>query len=173
MTMWEVCPNTIYRLRAHSSSDISQWDWTIPESWELLSNENSPEILVQTGDYIIWEDEVQVDVYNYACDTWIYYADYLLVTEPPFGCGESKQLSLYPNPTSNSVEVELVSSNNKNPINEYSVSIIDNIGTIYYSSKEASSKFTLPVNNLKNGKYLVVVSDGKTRHSKILIVNHN
>jgi hypothetical protein len=171
--MWELCPNTVYRLQAQSSSTISQWDWTIPESWELLSSENSPEILIETGDYIIWEDEVHVDVYNYACNTWIYYADYLTVTEPPYGCGESMQLIFYPNPASTSVEVELISKANKNLSDEYSVSIIDNMGTIYYNSKEASTKFILPVTNLKNGKYLIVVSDSKKRCTKSLIVNHN
>jgi hypothetical protein len=60
--MWELCPNTIYRLQAFSSSEVYGWDWRIPWNWELLSDENSPEILIQTGDNIYWEDEVVVDV---------------------------------------------------------------------------------------------------------------
>lgn len=170
--MWELCPNSNYYLRATPSDINVAWDWSLPESWELLSAEDSPEILIQTGDYIMWEEEAHVDVFNYNCGTWIYSAAYILTDESP-SCGELMQLMLYPNPASNNVEVELISSNKKNPINKCAVSIIDNIGTIYYSSKETSTKFTLPVNNLRNGKYLVVVSDGKTRHSKTLIVNHN
>jgi hypothetical protein len=162
--MWELCPNTIYRLQAHSSSSISQWEWTIPESWELLSNENSPEILIQTGDYIYWEDEVHVDVYNYGCDTWIYNADYLLVTEPPYGCGEFLQLNLYPNPATNSISIQIIGNENYlENINAYSIniSIIDKSGRVLINKVTKVNLINLDISDLQKGEYTVVTTIGK------------
>ena len=167
---WELCPNTIYLLQAHSSSSVSQWDWTIPESWEMLSNENSPEVLIQTGDYILWEDEVQVDVYNYACGTWIYYADYLLVTEPPYGCGELLKFNLYPNPATSTLtlqinENELTRENTSN----YNISIVDKFGRVTINKITKGNLHNLDISNLPNGEYTVVISKGRIVKSQRFI----
>jgi Zn-dependent metalloprotease len=169
---WEVCPNTIYRVVAHTLSypSITQWDWTIPESWELLSNENSPEIMVQTGEYIVWEDEVRVDVYNYACDTWIYYADYLLVTEPPFGCGESLQFNLFPNPAKTSLTIQISEDENyKESSPNYRIAIMDQSGRVTLNKITKGNLHHFDISNLKDGEYTVIISLGKKIRSQKFI----
>jgi hypothetical protein len=54
----------------------------------------------------------------------------------------------------------------------YTVRIIDVLGTALYTSKKTGENFTLPVNNLKSGNYVVEISDGKTVSSKPLVVTH-
>jgi len=185
--MWEICPNTIYRLQAHSSSGISQWDWTIPESWQLLSNENSPEILIQTGDYIYWEDEVHVDVYNYVCDTWIYYADYLLVTEPPYGCGESIQYMLYPNPADQTIFIDRINSfdiNNKGislmnkeicntGIKKGTVVVkIYNDKGVLYENQFPEASFNINISNLPNNLYYIELSTSNRKYKQKVLIWH-
>ncbi|HMH22842.1 MAG TPA: T9SS type A sorting domain-containing protein [Puia sp.] len=54
----------------------------------------------------------------------------------------------------------------------YTVRIIDVLGTVRYTSKKTGNNFTIPVNSLKNGNYVVEISDGKTVSSKPLVVSH-
>lgn len=54
----------------------------------------------------------------------------------------------------------------------YSVRITDLFGMVYYNSNQTGNNFTIPVGNLKNGNYVVVISDGKTVSSKPLLVSH-
>jgi hypothetical protein len=54
----------------------------------------------------------------------------------------------------------------------YNVRILDLSGMVYYNSNQTANKFTIPVNNLKNGNYVVVISDGKTVSSQPLGVSH-
>ena len=166
--MWEICPNTIYRLQAITGSymSISQWDWTFPESWELLSSENLSEILVETGDYINWEDEVHVDVYNNDCATWLYYVDYLLVTEPPYGCGELMQFNLYPNPASTNITVQ-ISENKSSKDDElnYYISIVDKSGRVLIHQLAKGNLHNIDISKLQNGEYTVVLSRGRVVNS--------
>jgi hypothetical protein len=173
--MWELCPNTNYLLRASSSSDISQWDWSIPESWELLSDENYPEILIQTGDYIIWEDEVHVDVYNYDCGNWLYYADYLLVTEPPYGlgCGELLQFNVYPNPATTSITLQInENESTRDNKSSYNISIVDKSGRVSINKATKGNMLNLDISNLPNGEYTIVISNGRSINSRPFIKNN-
>lgn len=163
---WELCPNTTYRLVAHTQDDVSQWDWTIPESWEFLSSENSPEVLIQTGDYILWEDIASLDVYFSPCASWIYSVDYLYVTEPPFGCGELLKVVVFPNPAKNSItlqleENELAKDNQSN----FNISIVDNSGRIRIIKITKENQLNIDVSSLPRGEYTIVISNGKTINS--------
>lgn len=161
--MWELCPNTIYRLQASYSSTIIGWDWTIPETWEMLSSENSPEILIQTGDYIYWEDEVHVDVEYSPCGEWIYGADALLVTWPPFGCGESLQIDLYPNPATNFITLEINKngSSSKQILNtNIKISVSDRSGRVWISKDTRENCISLDISSLPKGVYIVNTSMG-------------
>lgn len=156
---WELCPNTIYRLVVHTQSDVGQWGWNIPASWEFLSNENSPEVLIQTGAYIVWEDVVDVEVYYSPCATWIYSADYLYVTEPPYGCGELLKFDIYPNPSKSTLTIRI----NENEFgrenkSNYNISIVDKSGRVPISKIIKENLYNLDISNLPNGEYTVVIT---------------
>ena len=54
----------------------------------------------------------------------------------------------------------------------YTIRVIDVSGVVRYSSRKTGNNFTIPVNNLKAGNYLVEMSDGKTVSSKPLLIVH-
>jgi FKBP-type peptidyl-prolyl cis-trans isomerase len=53
----------------------------------------------------------------------------------------------------------------------YTVKIVNNFGSLFYSSKKTGDTFTIPVDNLRKGNYLVQISDGKTVLSQTLIIS--
>lgn len=88
---------------------------------------------------------------------------------------------LSPNPASETVTVTLQKSSissssnvssSEDAVAKYNVSIIDIYGELYYSSTKSGASFTLPVNNLKNGNYIVRITKGKQTTNKQLIVKH-
>jgi hypothetical protein len=189
--MYSLCPNTTYRLQAipnFGGGIITDWDWTIPESWELLSSENYPEILIQTGDYLYWEDEVHVDIYNSICNTWTYCANYILTQENPYGeCDDQLyQYIIFPNPVNNILTIEkvLVSdlknisgvrmiseiSDYKTDANTIIIKIFDNTGLKFESKYSDESKFVLNVSNLPKGMYFIqLITSNKVYKQKLLI----
>jgi hypothetical protein len=53
----------------------------------------------------------------------------------------------------------------------YTVKIVNSFGSLLYSSKKSGDTFTIPVDNLSKGNYLVQISDGKTVSSQTLIIS--
>jgi hypothetical protein len=101
--------------------------------------------------------------------------------------------SLSPNPASNQVTVSITKNGSPSaagassqamsaaPVSgatpsgtpvTYNVRVLDLSGMVYYNSNQTANKFTIPVNNLKSGNYVVVISDGKTVSSQPLGVSH-
>jgi len=54
----------------------------------------------------------------------------------------------------------------------YDIRITDVSGVICATLKRTGNRFTIPVNHLKNGMYIVEVSDGKTVYTKSVVVTH-
>ncbi len=55
---------------------------------------------------------------------------------------------------------------------EFDVRIYDMNGNMYYTGKKSGLYFTLPVSNLKNGSYIISISNGEKKKSIPLIVKH-
>jgi hypothetical protein len=53
----------------------------------------------------------------------------------------------------------------------YTVKIVNSFGSLFYSSKKTGDSFTIPVDNLRKGNYLIQISDGKTVSSQTLIIS--
>lgn len=77
--------------------------------------------------------------------------------------------SMSPNPASSQLTVNIAKTNSQ-PI--YSVRIVDASGLEHYRSKQTTNTFTIPVSNLKNGNYILEITDGKTISSKPLVIAH-
>lgn len=94
--------------------------------------------------------------------------------------------SIYPNPASNNVQLVIdgesqssttanaspMTTNKQNPVETYSIKIYNSFGTVFYSTKKTGKEFTIPVNNLKDGSYIVEVNDGTQSESQQLIIKH-
>ena len=99
----------------------------------------------------------------------------------------SNSLLISPNPASTTVNVTIVKDNTSmasdsttslteaaisDDQTKYTVSIFNSFGTQFLSIQKTSNPFSLQVDNLQNGLYIVVVSDGKNEYSKQLVVKH-
>lgn len=139
--------------------------------------------------YITWykagEYMLQVNAQNSECGTGATY--YYPVT-----VGLGGYLSLSPNPASNNVQAsvikardisttqdsasitasKLVTSANQDLVSTYTVRIYNGFGTLIYSIKKSGNEFTIPVNNLKDGTYIVEANDGNESYKQQLIVKH-
>lgn len=83
--------------------------------------------------------------------------------------------SMYPNPASDYVTLTLTVSDTDTDFempSYFKVQIIDNAGMTYYSAIKSGDSFTIPVNNLKNGNYLVSITFGNKIENLPLIVKH-
>ncbi|MBK6399487.1 MAG: T9SS type A sorting domain-containing protein [Bacteroidetes bacterium] len=126
-------------------------------------------------------------------DDTLYYhiatqnGDYGVVVSNPNGCQsgvnisnvtigiyetvDSKLVTLYPNPTSDRVEISYNSMTNDIAF----ISIIDKIGqvvkSVEYKSATGSNKFELNTSELSSGIYTIQISIGSKLISKMLMIN--
>ena len=95
---------------------------------------------------------------------------------------ECSMLTLFPNPASSSVEVTITDkvtdtessfTKSSTPDDQeltYMVRIINNYGVTFYTAERTGSCFTLPVDKLKDGNYIVQVINGDNVYSNQLVV---
>jgi len=101
-------------------------------------------------------------------------------------------LSLSPNPASGNVQAsvikardisttqdstsvttsKLVVSAYQDLVSTYTVRIYNSFGTLLYSTKKSGNEFTIPVNNLKDGTYIIEANNGKESYKQQLIIKH-
>ena len=88
-------------------------------------------------------------------------------------------LVIYPNPASDNVQVSLAQNSalsdafsSQRGSNSYSVLLFNIYGTLVYSLKNTSCPFTLPLSGLKDGIYIINVSDKHNTYQLQLIVKH-
>lgn len=97
---------------------------------------------------------------------------------------ECSTLTIYPNPASSSIEVILANevadtgttlAKTSTPIDDdvmYTVRITNNYGIPFYTTQRTGNCFNIPVDNLKDGIYIVQVINGDNVYSQQLIVKH-
>jgi len=110
----------------------------------------------------------------------------------PITVSVGNYLSVIPNPASDNVQVTVVKTPNisstldstssfstknimssyQDLVKTYTIKIYNNFGTLFYSAKKAGDEFTIPVNNLKDGIYIIEANDGKESYKKQLVVRH-
>ena len=62
--------------------------------------------------------------------------------------------------------------NSVSAITTYTISIYNSFGTIFYKTKKTGDTFTIPVNNLHDGTYIIEANDGKNSYKQQIIVKH-
>jgi len=110
----------------------------------------------------------------------------------PITVSVGNYLSVIPNPASDNVQVTVMKTPNisstldstssfstknimssyQDLVKTYTIKIYNNFGTLFYSAKKAGDEFTIPVNNLKDGIYIIEANDGKESYKKQLVVRH-
>jgi hypothetical protein len=163
-----LCAPTSYYWSISPTSGVNGFCNTCLNNWLSFSN---------YGTYYLSVNETN------ACGTGSPFTSYVIVTP----CGYYR-FSLSPNPASDNVKVTktfvqdttalakaslsaLSESNNSDAI-VYTVKIYNSSGTLFYSTKKFGDEFTIPVNYLKDGTYIIEVTDGKQSYSQQLIIKH-
>ena len=174
------CKSYVY-YNIPSLSGVTSTNWTWPPSWTYISGQNTANLALRTG-LSGSSGIVMVGVNNICGQSGSYASKYTTV----YGyCYYS--LNISPNPASDEVRVSipentysqgdsvLVTDQLSNPIfeqKEYKVTISDKNGGICFSSNKYSNTFSLPVQNLINGNYIVSVFDGANYYTAPLIIMH-
>ena len=109
----------------------------------------------------------------------------------PVNVGSKSYLSISPNPATDNVQVSIIKPQNtlsasdttsitpklvttigQDLVTTYSIKIYNTFGTLFYSTRKSGDTFTIPVNNLKNGTFIIEANDGKQSFSQQLIIEH-
>lgn len=123
------------------------------------------------------------------CGTGVNWSFYL--SKKSYGCSGYYSMTIYPNPASDNVtinideEISLITSSSDElgtvelsdaqvgePIT-YTINIYNNQSSLLSSIRRSGKSFNVPLNNMRDGTYIIEVSDGKNSYRQPLIVKHN
>ena len=177
-----VCPNSLYTYTAqvpggHSSS--YSYSWTYPSGW-YNNGQIQNTINLQTPQYNMTYGTVRVAITN-QCGT----SGYSGLTVYPGSCPH--YFTIYPNPASDNITITMIDNSvsntdttyvNQNITNEntqtnFTVRVYNSQSALISSVKRTGTSFSVPLTNMRDGTYIVEVSDGKTSTTQTLIVKHN
>ena len=175
------CKSYVY-YNIPSLSGVTSINWTWPGSWTYISGQNTAYLALRTG-LSGSGGMVMVGVNNICGQSGSYASKYTTV----YGnCYYS--LIISPNPASEEVRItipDITSSQSDSLIRLdqytnitvsqkiYKVTISDKNGVICFNSNKDSKTFSIPIQNLINGNYIVSVFDGVTYYTAPLIIMHN
>lgn len=148
-----------------SLQGVTSINWTWPSSWTYSLGQNTTNLALRTGTS---GGMIMVGVNNQCGQSGSYASKYTSVY------GSCLSMSVSPNPASEYINVVIQDTarvQDMASIN-YRVTILDNNGVICTNTVKNSMSFTLPIQNLRNGNYLINVSDGKSLLTCPLIVSH-
>jgi exosome complex RNA-binding protein Csl4 len=106
----------------------------------------------------------------------------------PYGCGG--YYSMYPNPASDEITVTINEAEslvtNESDISDitfakvistdkttYTIRIYNNLGTLLLTATRSGTSFKIPLTNMRDGTYIVEVSNGKNSYREQLIIKHD
>lgn len=162
-------------------SGVTSINWYWPHGWTYVSGQNTRYLTLMTGTE---GGIVAVGVDNICGQTGSYATHYTAV-DGYWGYS----LLLSPNPASDIVNATIIKAEEESvtyandtvftskveadtPIKSFKVSITDKMGVVYFSETGYDKKFSIPVRNLKNGSYIVIVDAGKFKLTGLLEVLH-
>ena len=178
----QICPNSIYTYTAQVPGGhlpSYSYSWTYPGNWYLNSQIQNL-ITLQTPlnpNY----GTVRVSITN--CNGPSGYSG--ITVYPGYSCGN--YFSLTPNPASDivnvvidenlsNISIEEESTINNNMIEKstnFIIHIYNNQGTLVNSLTQNVSRFSIPLNNLNEGNYIIEINDGKNYYRQHLLIKRN
>lgn len=182
-----VCPGSLYTYIANVPGGHYPgygYTWTYPSGW-MNNGQNQNQILLQTPRYNMTYGTVRVSVTS--CNGSSGYSG--ITVYPGGGCPH--YFTIYPNPASDDISIKMIdntasSANTDTVITNvnsslstsyddinFIVRIYDSQSKLLTTVRRSGSSFSVPLTNMKDGNYIVEVSDGKTSSKQPLIVKHN
>ncbi|MEI6048442.1 MAG: T9SS type A sorting domain-containing protein [Bacteroidota bacterium] len=124
-----------------------------------------------------------------SCGTGSNY--YFYLTKKTYGCSGFYGMTLYPNPASDNVTIAMIEESplidtgdstltngainnaiSKEPVT-FTISIYNSQSTLLSTVSRSGKSFSIPLTNMRDGTYIIEVSDDKNSYRQQLIVKHN
>ena len=160
---------------------VTSINWIWPYDWTYENGQGTRFLALTTGQY---SGIVGVGVNNICGISGSYHTEYVYV----YGyCGYG--FIFYPNPASDNITLtinekaysitnystieELDERNIKpNDQTKFIINIYNNLGTLMSTTTRIGLSFNIPLINMRDGTYLIEVSDGKNSYRESLIIKH-
>jgi len=181
----QICPGDHYLNVTPVGGDAGTATWTVPSGIIYFVGINELDFTFPSS-----ASSVAITTRSTnSCGTGPNSSFYL--TKKTWGCYGSYAMTIYPNPASDNVTITMIENP---PLVEYSDSGITNVATtnaktdkpttytirIYNSQSillstvtRSGNIFNIPLINMRDGTYIIEVSDGKNSYRQQLIVKHN
>jgi len=178
----QICPGNHWLTVTPVGTGAGNASWTVPPGIQYIVGTN---MLDFTFPYSWSSISISARSAN-SCGNSTNANFYL--TKKTYGCGG--YFSMYPNPTSDEVtitinEPETIVSKHAEiteavvseviPTDQitYTIRIYNSLGTLVSSSIRTGTSFKIPLTNLRDGTYIVELSDGKNSYREPLIIKHD
>lgn len=150
-----------------ASGNVDYHDWILPfngdPQWGVSSGANTLALNAIVGSSSGW---VQVYGHNACGNSGV---SKLRVFPTGGGGGGIQRATISPNPSTTSVNINWKDRNNQEP---YLVRIFDKNSHKVYDVYHTEDVAAVPVGNLVNGTYYLVLTQGELIHTQSLLVNH-
>jgi Zn-dependent metalloprotease len=176
-----VCPGNLYTYTAQVPGGHNpnySYSWTYPSNWIFYTQYDNV-LRLQTPLYNPIYGTVRVAITN----CWG-TSGYSGITVYP-GSGCPRYFTIFPNPASDNITITLVDNSESisdttyhsqnvaesSTQNNFTVRIYNRHGSLISISKRSGTSFTVPLTNMRDGTYVIELSDGKSSSTQTLIVN--
>ena len=176
----EINPSTggIYQyVSAYSSTGATYYDWITPycttgctTPWSWFGGTISGPVNTLTPNFKVGSSSGNLQVAGYnGCGGSSFSK--LRVFPVSGGGGVIQLISIYPNPGNHEVKVKW---KEKDKLKPYDVLLYDkDSNKVYEASQQLDDEITIPVKQLPNGSYYLILTQGDLRGAQVLLVDHN
>jgi hypothetical protein len=169
---YQVCPGDHYLGVTPEGDGAGTATWTVPAGIVYFVGTNTLDFTFPSSSYGL---NFLVRSAN-SCGTGSSYG--FFIAKKTYGCSRSLSMTVYPNPASDNVTITIdndpeLSSDTAVENDNYSVSLYDNQSTLIKTVARSGRSFEIPLNNIRNGTYIIEVTDGKNSCRQQLIVKNN
>ena len=175
-----VCPGNHYLTVTPVGGNAGSATWTVPAGIVYMVGTNQLDFTFPTSSTGF---SITCRSTN-SCGTGTNASFYL--SKKTYGCPSSLSMVLYPNPASTDVTINinenstLISSDSTNIVENqnsesltYRINIYNSKSSLVYTATRSGNSFNIPLVNLRDGAYLIEVSNGGNRTTQQLIIKNN
>lgn len=154
---------------------VSTINWTWPNGWTYISGQNSRYLALRAGTTSggvggrVNNDCGQGGSYAFKYTTIYGYCGYSLIISPNPASDIINILIKEPSLDADTIPNQIVSS--INDITNYKITITDKSGIVYSTFTTSTNSFSVPIQNLKKGNYIITANNGKIQFSSQFVVN--
>jgi lysyl endopeptidase len=181
----QICPGNHWLDVTPVGEGAGNATWTVPSGIQYIAGNNTLDFTFPSN---LSSISISARSAN-SCGTSSNANFYL--TKKTSGCPNSIAMTLYPNPASDNVTItmddnlsmvsnyesdstSIVITNSKTTeITSYTIRIYNSQSALLSTFTRSGTSFNIPLINMRDGSYIIEVSDGKTSYIQTLIVKHN